>query len=224
MDFIFNYIDFLIHFDRHLGGILQQYGTYTYAILFLIIFCETGLVVTPFLPGDSLLFVVGTFAAREDLDRNTLLMLLPLAAIVGDNVNYWVGHFFGPRMAEKKKSRWIRQEYLDRTRHFYEKYGGKTVFLGKFLPIIRTFAPFVAGIGSMTYPRFLFFNVSGGILWVLLFVLAGFWFGNIPVIQKNFSLVIIALVLIPGIPATVEFIRMQLARRRAKKAVPAGQN
>ena len=214
MDFIFNYIDFLIHFDRHLGGILQQYGTYTYAILFLIIFCETGLVVTPFLPGDSLLFVVGTFAAREDLDRNTLLMLLPLAAIVGDNVNYWVGHFFGPRMAEKKKSRWIRQEYLDRTRHFYEKYGGKTVFLGKFLPIIRTFAPFVAGIGSMTYPRFLFFNITGAITWVFIFVLGGYFFGNLPFVKKNFTMVILAIIVLSVLPSLFELIR---ARRQAKR-------
>jgi membrane-associated protein len=214
MDFIFNYIDFLIHFDRHLGGILQQYGTYTYAILFLIIFCETGLIVTPFLPGDSLLFVVGTFAAREDLDRNTLLMLLPLAAIIGDNVNYWVGHFFGPRMAEKGKSRWIRQEYLDRTGHFYEKYGGKTVFLGKFLPIIRTFAPFVAGIGSMTYPRFLFFNITGAITWVFVFVLGGYFFGNLPFVKKNFTMVILAIIVLSVLPSVVELIR---ARRQAKR-------
>jgi membrane-associated protein len=213
MDFIFNYIDFLIHFDRHLGGILQQYGTYTYAILFLIIFCETGLIVTPFLPGDSLLFVVGTFAAREDLDRNTLLMLLPLAAIIGDNVNYWVGHFFGPRMAEKGKSRWIRQEYMDRTGHFYEKYGGKTVFLGKFLPIIRTFAPFVAGIGSMTYPRFLFFNITGAITWVFVFVLGGYFFGNLPFVKKNFTMVILAIIVLSVLPSVVELIR---ARRQAK--------
>jgi membrane-associated protein len=216
MDFIFNYIDFLIHFDRHLGGILQQYGTYTYAILFLIIFCETGLIVTPFLPGDSLLFVVGTFAAREDLDRNTLLMLLPLAAIIGDNVNYWVGHFFGPRMAEKGKSRWIRQEYLDRTGHFYEKYGGKTVFLGKFLPIIRTFAPFVAGIGSMTYPRFLFFNITGAITWVFVFVLGGYFFGNLPFVKKNFTMVILAIIVLSVLPSVVELIR---ARRQSKRRI-----
>jgi membrane-associated protein len=214
MDFIFTYIDFLIHFDRYLGGILQQYGTYTYAILFLIIFCETGLVVMPFLPGDSLLFVVGTFAAREDLDRNTLLMLLPLAAIIGDNLNYWVGHFFGPRMAEKRKSRWIRQEYLDRTGHFYEKYGGKTVFLGKFLPIIRTFAPFVAGIGSMTYPRFLFFNITGAITWVFVFVLGGYFFGNLPFVKKNFTMVILAIIVLSVLPSVVELIR---ARRQAKR-------
>ena len=214
MDFILNYIDFLIHFDRHLGGILQQYGTYTYAILFLIIFCETGLVVTPFLPGDSLLFVVGTFAAREDLDRNTLLMLLPLAAIVGDNVNDWTGHFFGPRMAGKKKSRWIRQEYLDRTRHFYEKYGGKTVFMGKFLPIIRTFAPFVAGIGSMTYPRFLFFNITGAVTWVFAFVLGGYFFGNLAFVKKNFTMVILAIIVLSVLPSVIELIR---ARRQAKR-------
>jgi membrane-associated protein len=214
MDFILNYIDFVIHFDRHLGGILQQYGTYTYAILFLIIFCETGLVVTPFLPGDSLLFVVGTFAAREDLDRNTLLMLLPLAAIVGDNVNYWVGHFFGPRMAGKGESRWIRREYLDRTRHFYAKYGGKTVFLGKFLPIIRTFAPFVAGIGSMTYPRFLFFNITGALTWVFVFVLGGYFFGNLPFVKKNFTMVILVIIVLSVLPSVVELIR---ARRQAKR-------
>jgi len=218
MDFILSYIDFVIHFDRHLGGILQQYGTYTYAILFLIIFCETGLIVTPFLPGDSLLFVVGTFAAREDLDRNTLLMLLPLAAIIGDNVNYWIGHFFGPRMAEQGKSRWIRQEYMDRTRHFYEKYGGKTVFLGKFLPIIRTFAPFVAGIGSMSYPRFLLFNITGAITWVFVFVLAGYFFGNLPFVKKNFTMVILAIIVLSVLPSVVELIR---ARRQAKRGSSA---
>jgi len=213
MEIISQFIDIVLHLDKYLAVLVAEYGVWIYAILFAIIFCETGLVVTPFLPGDSLLFVVGTFAAREDLDRNTLLMLLPLAAIVGDNVNYWVGHFFGPRMAEKRKSRWIRQEYLERTRHFYETYGGKTVFLGKFLPIIRTFAPFVAGIGSMTYPRFLFFNITGAITWVFVFVLGGYFFGNLAFVKNNFTMVILAIIVLSVLPSVVELIR---ARRQAK--------
>ncbi len=217
-------IDFVLHIDRHLQVLCTQYGPWVYAILFIIVFCETGLVVTPILPGDSLLFAVGTMAAIGALDLTGVILVLIAAAIIGDSVNYAIGNYLGPKVFHQNHGRLLNKEYLLRTHAFYEKHGGKTIVIARFLPIIRTFAPFVAGIGSMTYPRFLFFNVSGGILWVLLFVLAGFWFGNIPVIQKNFSLVIIALVLIPGIPATVEFIRMQLARRRAKKAVPAGQN
>jgi membrane-associated protein len=176
----------------------------------------------PFLPGDSLLFAAGTFAALKALDVRLLVLLLSAAAIIGDTVNYWIGHHVGPKVFCKEDSRFFKKDYLDRTHAFYEKHGGKTIIIARFLPIIRTFAPFVAGIGSMTYPRFLFFNVFGGVIWVLLFVLAGYWFGNIPVIKKNFSLVIIALVLIPGIPSLVEVIRIQLARRKAKSAPVKG--
>ena len=162
-------------------------------------------------------------AAIGALDLTWVILILIAAAVIGDSVNYTIGHTVGPKVFHQEHGRLLNKEYLLRTHAFYEKHGGKTIVIARFLPIIRTFAPFVAGIGSMAYPRFLFFNVSGGVLWVLVFVLAGFWFGNIPAIQNNFSLVILALVLIPGIPATVEFIRMQLARRKAKKAVSATQ-
>jgi membrane-associated protein len=211
-------IDFVLHIDQHLQVLCANYGLWVYVILFIIVFCETGLVVTPILPGDSLLFAVGSMAAIGALDVTWVILILVAAAILGDSVNYSVGNFVGPKVFHEKHGRFLNKEYLHRTHAFYEKHGGKTIIIARFLPIIRTFAPFVAGIGSMTYPRFLFFNVFGGVLWVLLFVMAGYWFGNIPVIKKNFSLVIIALVLIPGIPSVVEFTRIQLARRKAKSA------
>ena len=212
MDFLLNYIDFVLHIDRHLDGLIQTYGTWVYLILFAIIFCETGLVVTPFLPGDSLLFVTGTIAARGSLDLQTTLILLVSAAIIGDNVNYWIGRFVGQKIVERN---WVRQEYLDRTHHFYEKYGGKTVFLGKFLPIIRTFAPFVAGIGKMGYPRFATFNVAGGIAWVAVCLFSGFWFGNLPWVNQHFELVVVGIVLVSVMPMVVEYL---LAQRRARQA------
>jgi len=214
MDAVKFLIDFVLHIDQHLQVLCANYGLWVYAILFVIVFCETGLVVTPILPGDSLLFAVGSMAA---IDLTWVILILIAAAILGDTVNYSVGHYVGPRVFHEEQSRFLNKEYLLRTHAFYEKHGGKTIIIARFLPIIRTFAPFVAGIGSMTYPRFLFFNVFGGVLWVLLFVLAGYWFGNIPIVRKNFSMVIIALVLIPGIPAVVEFIRMQLSRRKKSK-------
>jgi membrane-associated protein len=209
-------LDFVLHIDQHLQMLCAGYGPWVYAILFLIVFCETGLVVTPILPGDSLLFAVGSMAAIGALEVTAVILVLVAAAILGDTVNYAVGHYVGPKVFHEEHARFLNKEYLRRTHTFYEKHGGKTIVIARFLPIIRTFAPFVAGIGSMTYPRFLFFNVFGGGMWVLLFVLAGYWFGNIPLIKKNFSLVIIALVLIPGIPATIEFIRIQLNRRKPK--------
>ena len=214
MDVIALVIDFVLHIDRHLQTLCADYGTWVYVILFIIVFCETGLVVTPVLPGDSLLFAVGSMSAIGALDAVWAIVLLSAAAILGDTVNYAIGHYVGPKVFHRPGGRLLNRDYLLRTHRFYERHGGKTIIVARFLPIIRTFAPFVAGIGSMTYPRFLFFNVFGGILWVLLFVLAGHWFGNIPAIQKNFSLVIVALVLIPGIPGLVEFIRIQLSRRK----------
>ena len=211
MDFILNYIDFVLHIDRHLDVLIQTYGTWVYLILFAIIFCETGLVVTPFLPGDSLLFVTGTIAARGSLDLQTTLILLVSAAIIGDNVNYWIGRFVGQKIVERK---WVKQEYLDRTHHFYEKYGGKTIFIGKFLPIIRTFAPFVAGIAKMTYPKFLAFNISGAITWMCVFILGGYYVGNLPFVKKNFTMVILAIIVLSVLPSVVELIR---ARRQAKR-------
>jgi membrane-associated protein len=209
-------IDFVLHIDQHLQGLCASYGLWVYAILFVIVFCETGLVVTPILPGDSLLFAVGSLAAIGALEVATAIFVLIAAAILGDTVNYSVGNYVGPKVFHEEHGRLLNKEYLFRTHAFYEKHGGKTIIIARFLPIIRTFAPFVAGIGSMTYPRFLFFNVFGGVMWVLTFVLAGYWFGNIPFIKKNFSMVIIALVLIPGIPSLLEFIRIQLARRKVK--------
>jgi membrane-associated protein len=209
-------IDFIIHIDQHLHALCINYGIWVYAILFIIIFCETGLVVTPFLPGDSLLFAVGSLAAIGALNAAVGSILLMAAAIAGDTVNYWAGNYVGPRVFYEEHSRFLNKEYLHRTHAFYEKHGGKTIIIARFLPIIRTFAPFVAGIGEMTYSRFIAFNVVGGVLWVTAFVCGGYLFGNIPLIKNNFSLVILALVLIPGIPSVVEFIRIQMNRRKAR--------
>lgn len=213
MEYIEYLIDFILHLDRHLVEIVTQYGAWTYAILFLIIFCETGLVVTPILPGDSLLFAVGTLAATGALDVFWVTVLLSVAAILGDTVNYWVGYKLGPKVFHRESSRWLNRKHLERTHEFYEKYGGKTIILARFLPIIRTFAPFVAGIGRMTYSRFLLYNVIGGVIWISIFVYAGYFFGNIPVVKRNFTLVIFAIIIISVMPAVIEFWQH---RRRAK--------
>jgi len=209
-------VDILLQLDRHLNGWAAELGPWTYVLLFAIVFCETGLVVTPFLPGDSLLFVTGTIAARGALDLQTTLMLLAAAAIIGDNVNYWVGRFVGAKIVER---RWVKEEYLDRTHHFYEKYGGKTIFIGKFLPIIRTFAPFVAGIGKMTYPKFLAFNISGALTWMCVFILGGYFFGNLPFVKQNFTLVILGIIVLSILPSVFEFIRARRQIRQARQAV-----
>ena len=211
MDFIRTAADFFLHLDKHLAEIIARYGVWTNLILFLVVFCETGLVVTPFLPGDSLLFAAGTFAALGSLDPGLLVLLLSIAAILGDTVNYWIGSYIGPR-AFTGEIRWLKKEYLERTHAFYEKHGGKTIILARFIPIIRTFAPFVAGVGAMTYSRFLLYNVVGGIVWVTLFVLAGYFFGNLPAVRQNFSYVILAIIALSVMPIVVEFLR---ARRRA---------
>ena len=220
MGFIQDFLEIILHLDRHLLDICTQYGAWVYAILFVIVFCETGLVVTPFLPGDSLLFAVGSLAAINALDLPTSIALLILAAVLGDTVNYWIGDYVGPKVFQKENSRLLNKEYLLRTHQFYEKHGGKTIIIARFLPIIRTFAPFIAGVGSMTYRRFLLFNVVGGALWVLLFVPAGYFFGSVPFVKNNFSLVIIALILIPGIPTLVEVIRMQIRKRKRTTGQP----
>jgi len=203
MDLILSLVDFILHIDSHLSNIIQQYGTWTYGLLFLIIFMETGFVVTPFLPGDSLLFATGTFAAMGVLNIYLLIGLLIIAAIAGDTVNYWIGHAIGSR-AYTGEIKWIKKEYMERTQAFFEKHGGKTIFLARFVPIIRTFAPFVAGIGKMSYGYFIRWNVIGGITWVTIFLLAGYFFGNIPFVQKNFELVIVAIILISLVPVFVE--------------------
>ena len=200
-------IDFVLHMDRYLGQIVTDTGMWTYVILFVVIFIETGLVVTPFLPGDSILFAAGALiAAQGVLDVKVLYLLMVLAAVLGDTANYWIGHFIGPRVFHEN-SRWLKKEYLDRTHDFYEKHGGKTIFLARFIPIIRTFAPFVAGVGDMTYWHFISYNVVGGILWPALFLFGGYYFGNIPFIKNHFSLVVIAIVLISLLPAVIEVLR-----------------
>ena len=206
MSFFNTVIDFILHLDHHLAEIIHQYGTWTYAILVLVVFCETGLVVVPFLPGDSLLFAAGTFAALGDLDPWALFGALAAAAIVGDNLNYFIGRQVGPR-AFSGKVRFLKLEYLERTRAFFEKHGPRTIVLARFIPIIRTFTPFVAGVGSMRYPRFLAYDIGGGIVWVGLFVFAGYRFGNIPTVKRNFHIVIIGIVVVSCIPIIVEFLR-----------------
>jgi len=207
MEFVKGFIEILLHLDVHLDLAIQNYGVWIYGILFLIIFLETGLVVTPFLPGDSLLFAGGTFAALGSLDVKWLVISLAIAAILGDTVNYWIGYTTGPKVFNREKSRFLNKGYLHRTHQFYEKYGGKTIILARFIPIIRTFAPFVAGIGSMTYGRFVIYNISGGTAWVLVFVFGGYFFGNIPFVRHNFSLVIAAIIFLSILPGIIEFLR-----------------
>lgn len=212
MDLIKYLIDFILHLDKHLVELVTQYGGWTYGILFLIIFCETGLVVTPILPGDSLLFAVGALAAKGGLNVFTVFVLLSIAAILGDTVNYWVGKIVGPRVFSRENSRWLNKEHLQRTHAFYEKYGGKTIIIARFMPIIRTFAPFVAGIGQMSYGKFILYNIVGGIVWIGGFLYAGYFFGNIPVIKRNFTLVVFAIIVISVLPAVFEYWRSRRAK------------
>lgn len=218
MELIESMLDFFLHLDEHLSGIIAQYGTWTYLILFAIIFAETGLVVAPFLPGDSLLFAVGTFAARGDLNIWLLFVLLTAAAIIGDSVNYWVGHYVGPLIFQRDNLRFLNKKHLDRTRAFYETHGGKTIILARFLPVLRTFAPFVAGIGSMTYSRFMLYNVSGGLLWVFIALFSGYAFGNLEIVKNNFTYVIFAIVGVSVVPVIYESVRHRLARRASSSA------
>lgn len=213
MELLAHAVEFILHLDRHLDLFIRDYGTWAYALLFLIIFAETGLVVTPFLPGDSLLFAAGAIAARGSLDVGLLAVLLAVAAIVGDAVNYWVGHALGHRLVGGKRIRLIKQEHLDRTHQFYERYGARTIILARFVPIVRTFAPFVAGLGRMTYRRFAAYNVIGGIMWIVLFVLGGFFFGNLAVVQQHFGLVIIAIILISFVPMVLTIWQERSAAR-----------
>jgi len=207
MEIVINFIDFFIHLDRYLNLLISNFGVWTYLIIFLIIFCETGLVVTPVLPGDSLLFGLGAFAAADALKLEWLLLTLSTAAVAGDTVNYAIGKFVGPHVFHQEKSRFFKKEYLDRTHRFYERYGGKTIIVARFVPIVRTFAPFVAGIGSMTYSRFLAYNVIGGLAWVALFILGGYYFGNLSLVKENFTLVILAIIVVSIMPGIVEFVR-----------------
>ncbi|MGB3701216.1 MAG: DedA family protein [Anaerolineales bacterium] len=217
MQVISELVDFILHLDVHLNAIIQNFGIWTYLILFLIIFLETGIVITPFLPGDSLLFAAGSFAALGSLNVFALFIILTLAAILGDTLNYWIGHFIGPR-ALSGNVRFLKKEYLDRTHGFYDKHGGKTIILARFIPIIRTFAPFVAGVGAMDYPRFFFFNVIGAVLWVALFTFGGYFFGNLPFVRDNFTIVILAIIVISVMPGVFEFLRDKYKSRKEVEA------
>ena len=215
MDFIKKALDFVLHIDTYLSAIISHYGAWTYGLLFFVIFMETGFVVTPFLPGDSLIFAAATFAARGVLNPWLILVLMSIAAVAGDTANYWIGHAIGAK-AYTGEVKWIKKEYMERTHAFFEKYGGKAIFLARFVPIVRTFAPFVAGVSEMSYGFFFRWNVIGGLSWVATFTLLGYFFGNIPFVQKNFELVIIAIVIISVIPAVVEGLK---ARNEGKKKV-----
>lgn len=207
MESLSGIFDFILHIDKHLGQIIIRYGIASYAVLFAIIFAETGFVFTPFLPGDSLLFAAGAFAALGSFKILTLLAILWLAAFLGDTVNYWIGHFFGQKIIDNPKIPLINQEHIDKTQEFYRKHGGKTIFLARFIPIIRTFAPFVAGVGKMDYLKFVFFNIAGGFSWVFAFTLLGYFFGNIPQVKQNFSIVVMAIILISVMPLFVGAVR-----------------
>jgi membrane-associated protein len=213
MSFILKFVDFILHFDVYLNEIINRYGAWTYGLLFFIIFMETGFVVTPFLPGDSLIFAAATFAGRGVLNPVLLFILLAFAAVAGDNVNYWIGHAVGAK-AYTGEVKWIKKEYMERTHAFYEKHGGWTIFLARFVPIIRTFSPFVAGVGKMPYGYFITWDIIGGVTWVATFTLLGYFFGNIPFVQDNFELVILAIILISLVPAVVEALK---ARREIRK-------
>jgi membrane-associated protein len=215
MEIISFVVDFFLHIDRHLGELITTYGTATYAILFVTIFIETGLVFTPFLPGDSLLFAAGAFAALGSLNIWLLLGLLMVAAILGDTVNYWIGHFFGEQLVANPRIP-IKKEHIEETQRFFEKHGGKTIVLARYVPIVRTFAPFVAGIGKMSYGHFISYNIIGGVSWVAIATGAGFFFGNIPVVQEHFSLIVLGIVAVSVVPMLVPMVKKQFTRRFKK--------
>lgn len=224
MEYLKQLIDWVLHLDKHLGEVIRDYGTWTYLILFAIVFCETGLVVTPFLPGDSLLFAAGTLASSDEtggvINVHLLVFLLIVAAVVGDTVNYHVGYYVGPKVFTGK-SRFLKKEHLDRAHAFYEKYGAKAIVLARFVPIVRTFVPFVAGIGKMSYTTFITYNVIGGVVWVALLTYAGYLFGGHPVVKKNFSLVILAIIVISILPMVIEFLRAKYGKHGTTLPAPA---
>lgn len=207
MEFLHLVIDFILHIEVHLDYLIQTYHTWTYLILFMIIFCETGVVVLPFLPGDSLLFAIGAFAARGSFDFWTISITLLVAAIIGDSLNYTIGKYVGPKVFHKADSKLFNKSHLLKAQAFYEKYGAKTIIIARFIPIVRTFAPFVAGIGEMTYKKFMTYNVVGAVAWIFIFIPLGYFFGNLPFIQSNFKLVMIAIIVISILPPIIEFIR-----------------
>lgn len=216
METVYFILDFFLHLDRHLADLLAQYGTYTYAILFIVVFVETGLVVMPLLPGDSLLFAAGALASSTgQLDVRLIIILLIAAALLGDNTNYFVGRFFGRLIKSKERILFLKKEYIEKTEAFYEKHGGKTVIMARFIPILRTIAPFVAGAGSMAYPRYILYCISGAILWVGGITLLGYWFGNIPMVKKNFEIVILSIIFLSILPIILGYIRSRTASARA---------
>ena len=211
MEIVLQFWDLVVHLDRHLAVFVAQHGSWVYALLFAIVFCEPGLVVTPFLPGDSLLFVVGTIAAAGGMDIVSVMAVLVAAALCGDNINYWIGRWVGPQVFQYRESRWLKPRHLERTHAFYERHGGKTVVIARFVPIVRTYVPFVAGVGTMPYLRFLAFSVFGALLWVLSLCLAGYFFGNLPIVQSNLSVVIVLIVLVSVSPGLVAWVRHRRA-------------
>lgn len=213
------FIDIILHLDVHLQWVIETYDVWTYALLFVVIFCETGLIVTPFLPGDSLLFAAGTFAAMGSLNLSLLFLVIFIAAVLGDFVNYQVGKYIGPKVFTKEKSWFFNKEYLERTEKFYEKHGTKTIILARFLPIIRTFAPFVAGVGKMQYLKFATYNIVGAGLWCVLFLFAGYFFGNIPIVRENFTIVIMAIIVISLIPIMKEVVQQFLEKKQEKEVI-----
>jgi membrane-associated protein len=215
MELIKGFVDFVLHLDVHLAEIIQRYGAHTYTLLFVVVFLETGVVVTPILPGDSLLFAAGSFAGLGALSLWPVFFLCCAAAILGDTVNYAIGAYLGPKVFHYPKSRFFNPEHLRKTHEFYEKYGGKTIIIARFIPIIRTFAPFVAGVGKMSYAQFATYNVTGAVLWVSICVFGGYFFGNLPFVKKNFSLVILAIIVISLLPAVIEYLRHRAEKRRA---------
>ncbi|MBX3660822.1 MAG: DedA family protein [Burkholderiales bacterium] len=207
MELLALFIDLVVHLDDHLQALVAAYGAWIYLILFVIVFCETGLVVTPFLPGDSLLFVAGAIAAAGGMNIHLMVVLLIIAAILGDAVNYSIGHYIGPRVLKDRNSRWLNPKHLERAHAFYERHGGKTIIIARFVPIVRTYAPFVAGAASMPYPRFALYNVTGAIVWVVSLGYAGYFFGNIPLIKDNLTVVIIVIIILSIMPGVVEYLR-----------------
>ena len=217
MELLTDFIDIVLHLDRHLIWLIENYENWIYVILFLIIFCETGLVIMPFLPGDSLLFVAGAIAANGVMDVQFLVVLLMLAAFTGDNTNYWIGRYLGPKIFSRTDSRILNRKHLDKTNLFYEKHGGKTIIFARFLPIIRTFAPFVAGIGRMTYTTFMSYSAIGSLFWINFFIFGGYFFGNVPIVKNNLSFFILGIVFISIIPGIIQFVRSWLEKNRKNK-------
>jgi membrane-associated protein len=216
MDFLKQFLEFLLHAENHLVAFIQNYGALVYALLFVIIFCETGLVVTPFLPGDSLLFAVGALTAQGLMDWEVVVPVLLVAAILGDSVNYAIGKWIGPRVFHFEDSRFFKREYLMKAHAFYEKYGGRAIILARFVPIVRTFAPFVAGVGTMNYAKFIVYNITGAIFWVGLFVGAGYFFGNLPIVKENIKIVILGIIIVSVLPIVWEFFKGWLEKRKSQ--------